>query len=97
MKQYQGIHNLDCLTNDCLESKKLMNALLDGDLNELDTAVVTGHLAACGKCSEYYNQLKFIVDTAMTLGEIPMPEDVSMRLNDFLRENMNRTNSCAKK
>ena len=91
MKQHQGTHNLDCLTNDCFESKRLMNALIDGDLSELDTAVVTGHLAGCEKCTEYYNQLKFVVDIAMTLGEVPMPDDVSTRLNDFLRENIKST------
>ena len=90
MKQYQGLHNLDCLTDDCLESKKLLNALIDADLNEQDTAVVTKHLEVCEKCAEYYNQLKFIVDTAMTLGDIPMPNDVSVRLNDFLRENIKK-------
>ena len=90
MKHNQEIHSFDCLPDDCLESKKLLNALIDNDLSEQDAAVVARHLEACEKCAEYYNQLKFIVDTAMTLGDIPMPNDVSVRLDDFLRANMKK-------
>ena len=83
------IPKLDC-SNDCSAAKKLLNAFIDTELEEQDAASVTGHLETCAECAEYYNQLKFIVDTAITLDEIPMPDDVSKRLNDFLRENMKR-------
>ena len=74
----------------CSVSKRLLNDLIDAELDAHSALSVTKHLEVCAECAEYYNQLKFIVDTAMTLDEIPIPDDVSERLNDFLRENIKR-------
>ncbi len=70
----------------CKISFSQLNDYLDDELDVVDKVLVEKHLQKCRFCRNQFNQLKQIVDTAMSLSEPNLPDDVSQRLDDCLKD-----------
>lgn len=72
----------------CSEFEAELNLYLDGELEPRACLRIERHLASCAGCRDLLEDLSTIVETARTLGEMPVPCDVSKRLRAKLNEEL---------
>jgi anti-sigma factor RsiW len=70
----------------CQQLVELVTDYLEGDLDEADRAAVEEHLAACGHCTRYVQQVRRMLE--LTAG--PDPEPVPEELLDDLAARFRR-------
>ncbi|HEV2426850.1 MAG TPA: zf-HC2 domain-containing protein [Acidimicrobiales bacterium] len=66
----------------CREAVELMSDYLDGALSRRDRRRLARHLAGCGDCSAYLEQLRAVVSASGRVG----PEDLDPAALDALTE-----------
>ena len=69
----------------CHQAQRLINELLDGELQEQDQSQLQAHLASCAGCRELYEDLKTIKETFGPTGEMEPSKEVWEKLKSRLQ------------
>jgi anti-sigma factor RsiW len=69
----------------CRELVELVTAYLDGALSPRDRARFEAHIAGCGNCTAYLQQMRATIRLTGTLTEEQITPDVKSRLLDTFR------------
>lgn len=70
----------------CEDVEVLIDCYVDGEMLPGLKERFDVHLAECDQCSCLVSDCKYIVSLARTLGDTPVPPEVSSRLRQTLRE-----------
>lgn len=74
----------------CKESIDLLLDYLDGDMPEEQARHLEEHLAACPPCIDFLRTYRATPDICRRALQKQMPQELSERLRDFLRQKCKR-------
>ena len=73
---------------DCEEIKDLSSDYIDNSSNSLSSMAISEHIKQCSKCSQFIQDMEQLKSWSKSLSNTSIPEDVSTRLRDNLREKL---------
>jgi len=72
----------------CKEAIDLLADFLEQSLTDELAAALEQHLVGCAPCRAYLSTYRQTRELTRRAGRVPMPEEMSQRLHQFLRERL---------